>query len=103
MLRVIELVEVSPYYLLCKFNNGEIRKLDVLPIIEHHKHLEGIDSLLTEVIFAQARVGDFGEIVWDKIIKTLENGVEMSWDYDISPEFAYENSILIKNPFIKIP
>ncbi len=41
MLRVIERINVSPYSLLCKFNNGVIKKLDILPIIEKHKHLNG--------------------------------------------------------------
>ena len=103
MLRVVEIIEVTPYYFICIFNNGEIRKLEVLALIDSQKHLEVIDSLLNEVIFKKVRIGDFGEIVWDKIIKTHENGEEVSWDYDISPEFAYENSILIKNPFMKIP
>ncbi len=80
MLRVIEIVETSPYYLQCKFNNGAIKKLDVKPIIEHHLHLSGVEDLLNETIFNKVRIGEFGEIVY----------------YDISPEFAYQNSTFVE-------
>ena len=42
MLRITEIIEKSPYYLICRFNNGIVKKLDVLPIIENHKHLNGV-------------------------------------------------------------
>jgi hypothetical protein len=48
MIRVTEIIEKSPYYLLCKFNNGSVKKLDVLPIIKNHTHLKGIESLLKQ-------------------------------------------------------
>jgi hypothetical protein len=32
--------------------------------------------------------------VWNKIVKTTDNGIETVWDYDISPEFAYQNGYL---------
>lgn len=92
MIRVTEIVDKSDYSLLCKFNDGAVRKLDILPIIENHKHLKGVERLLNKSIFENVRIGEFGEIVWDRIVQTTDNGVEIYWDYDISPEFAYENS-----------
>ena len=92
MLRVVEIIETSPYCLQCKFNNGEIKKLDVKPIIEHHIHLNGVQDLLNESVFKKVSIGEFGEIVWVKIVKTVQDGKEIKWDYDISPEFAYQNS-----------
>jgi hypothetical protein len=94
MIRITEIKVATPYLLLCKFNNGQIKKLDVLPVIEQHKHLDGVSTLLNEAFFKKVRIGEFGEIVWDKIVKTTQDGKEIYWDYDISPEFAYENSIL---------
>ena len=91
MIRVTEIIEKSPYYLLCRFNNGLVKKLDVLPIIKNHTHLKGVDSLLNEAVFKNVRIGEFGELVWDKIVKTTDNGVIIYWDYDISPEYAYQN------------
>ena len=91
MIRVTEIIEKTPYYLLCKFNDGAIKKLDVLPLIKNHSHLKGVESLLNEAIFQNVRIGQFGEIVWDRIVKTTDNGVDTYWDYDISPEYAYQN------------
>lgn len=93
MLRITEIIEKSPYYLVCKFNNGEVKKLEIMPIIENHKHLDGVESILNVGVFYNVQIGDFGEIVWNKIVKTNQNGVETLWDYDISPEYAYHNGV----------
>lgn len=95
MLRVTKIVEKSCYILVCKFNNGIVKQLDILPIIENHRHLNGVQNLLDESVFFSVRIGEFGEIVWDKLVKTNTDGVEVDWDYDISPEYAYQNSIAV--------
>ena len=89
-MRVTEIIEKSSYSLVCKFNNGVVKKLDILPIIENHKQLEGVQNLLNESVFNTVRIGEFGEIVWDKIVRNSHNAEEIYWDYDISPEFAYK-------------
>jgi len=94
MIRVTEIIEKTPYYLLCKFNDGSVKKLDILPLINNHTHLKGVETLLNEAVFRNVRIGELGEIVWDRIVKTTDNGVETYWDYDISPEFAYQNGYL---------
>lgn len=93
MIRVAEIEKKEPYILTCKFNNGLTKKLDILPLIKNHKNLEGIDKLLDTAIFDSVQIGEFGEIVWKNIIKSTYNGEETIWDYDISPEFAFENAI----------
>jgi hypothetical protein len=93
MIRVTEIIEKSPYYLLCRFNDGSVKRLDVLPLITNHSHINGVESLLNEAVFRNVRIGDFGEIVWDRIVMTTVNGVETFWDYDISPEYAYHNGL----------
>jgi len=93
MIRITNITVIPHYQLNCRFNSGAIRKLNVLPIIEHHKHLTGVESLLNEEIFANVRIGEFGEIYWENIVKTEYDGQVLFWDYDISPEFAYQNSI----------
>lgn len=100
MIRVTEIINKTPFTLVCKFNNGMIRKLDILPIIENHKKLDGVQNLLNESVFNTVRVGEFGEIVWDKIVKNSHNGEVTLWDYDISPEYAFEYSILVESSLI---
>ena len=92
MLKVSSIEKAEPYFLICRFNNEVIKKLDILPLIENHKNLEGIDQLLKTNIFNQVSIGEMGEIVWPNIIRTIHNGVVTIWDYDISPEFAFENA-----------
>jgi len=93
MIRVTQISVITNYNLICKFSSGEIKKLDVLPLIERHRHLTGVESLLNEDIFKNARIGQFGEILWEKIVTTAYDNEVLCWDYDISPEFAYQNSI----------
>jgi hypothetical protein len=92
MIRITQ-IEIIPHYnVICEFNSGVKKKLAVLPIIERHKHLSGVENLLNEDVFKNARIGQFGEIVWEKIVKTEHDGQLFYWDYDISPEFAFQNS-----------
>ena len=88
MIRVTEIIDKSPYSLLCKFNDGAVKKVDILPLIEDHKHLKGVERLLNKAVFDNVRIGEFGEIVWDRIVQTIDNGEEIYWDYDISPQRA---------------
>lgn len=92
MIRITNITVIHPYQLNCKFNSGAIKILNVLPIIEHHKHLKGVESLLDEKIFENVKIGEFGEIYWENIVKTEYDGHVLYWNYDISPEFAYLNA-----------
>ncbi len=95
MIKVISIEKIEPYYLVCRFNNQVVKKLDIYPLIQQHKNLQGIDQLMANEIFNKARIGEMGEIVWDKIITTKHLNETIVWDYDISPEFAYEHASLI--------
>ncbi len=95
MIKVTEIYIEKPYVLRCVFNNKEVRLLNALPIIENQKHLKGVDQLFDELVFANVVVGELGEITWRNIVTTEYNGNSTCWDYDISPEFAYSNSINI--------
>lgn len=92
MLRITEIVEKKNSILLCKFNTGEVKSLNVLPIIENHKNIKGVEKLLDNSIFKTAQIGQFGEIYWPKLITSSHNNEEVVWNYDISPEYAYYNS-----------
>jgi hypothetical protein len=92
MIRITDIKVTPPYNLICRFNSGDIKQLDVLPIIKQHKHLIGVEKLLNEEVFKKVRIGEFGEIVWDKIVITEHNGEQICWDYDISPEYAFQHA-----------
>ena len=95
MIKVTSIDILEPYFLVCRFNTGITKKLDVFPLIQNHEKLKGIEKLLDGKTFKKVRIGDAGEIVWDKIITTSYRGEDQIWDYDISPEFAFENALQI--------
>lgn len=86
MLKVVSIDQIEPYVLTCSFNNGSRRKLDVLPLIQKHNHLNGASELLNEAQFKKAQIGEMGEVFWKGIIR---NSANETWDYDISPEFIF--------------
>lgn len=95
MLKIISVRVKEPYQLVCKFNTNEVKVLNALPILENQAQLDGISSLLNEELFSCVELGIFGELCWKKIVNITYQGVSTCWDFDISPEYAYEHSELI--------
>ena len=93
--KITDISFLELFKILCTFNNGEQRILD-LTLILNDKYSK---KICNEGIFKQAKVGSLGEIYWEGIaeIKDL-NGNVIPCEYDISPEFAHMNSIPIENP-----
>ena len=91
MLKINHIKLPGDYTIVCTFNNGITKAINVLPLLEKHKHLPGIEKLKEKNIFLKARIGIFGEIVWDKIIQSANANENELWDYDISPEFVFYN------------
>jgi len=94
MFKVKKIIEVTPYSIVCELNNGILKKLDVLPLIENHSNFIGIDQLKNKSIFESVAIGEMGEIYWENII-TFSNNEK--WNYDISPEFIFHNGITIQS------
>jgi Protein of unknown function (DUF2442) len=93
MLKISHINLLEDYTILCTFNNGITKAIDIMPLLEKHKHLSGIEKLKEKNVFSNARIGMFGEIVWDKIIRFSNSGKDEMWDYDISPEFVFYNGV----------
>ncbi len=81
--------------ILCFFENGELRLFNVRDSIQD-RYIDIITS--DNKIFKSAQIGKFGEIYWADMgeIRDLKGNVILC-EYDISPEFVYENSIAIQN------
>ena len=73
MLKINEINIQDDFRILCIFNNGISKIIHVLPLLQNHKHLPGIEKLKEVNTFAKARIGLFGEIIWDNIIE-FKNG-----------------------------
>lgn len=92
MFKVKKIITVTPYSIICELNNGILKKLDILPLLEKHANFQGIDQLKNKATFESVAIGDMGELFWKNIITTSNNE---KWDYDISPEFIFHNGITI--------
>jgi hypothetical protein len=88
MLKINKILKIDTFNITGQFNDGQIKKLDVYPLIQNHLHLKGVNNLLDLSVFKKAKVGDFGEIFWSNIVETKN---ETLLDYDISPEYFYFN------------
>lgn len=88
MLRVSKIVSINQQFILCELNNGLQRKLDINSIIENHHHINGVLQLKDLTILKTAQIGEMGEIFWSNLVLNSKNE---TWNYDISPEFVFEN------------
>ena len=94
MLKIIQINVEKNLHVRCHFNNGEIKVIDILPILNNHSKLKGIQKLYQQEFFEKVEIGEFGELVWRNCIELDHDGQSQLWDYDISPEFVYQLSLL---------
>ena len=87
MLKIINIKSISNFTITCEFNNGIEKEIDVLPLLNAHKNLKGIEKLKDKNNFRNAKIGFLGEIYWENIIENSKTNE--IWNYDISPEFVY--------------
>jgi hypothetical protein len=93
MIQVSKILSIQPFEITCLLSNGVIKKLNVLPLIENHLHLDGVEKLKESSVFLSASIGAMGEICWKDIVKSKDGLTTM--DYDISPEFLMHNGITL--------
>jgi hypothetical protein len=92
-MKVKKIIELKPYYLIFEFENGEIKKLVV------DQFLNGQDSFSVERIlnpshFIKAQIGSLGQLYWPEAAHMKDiNGDMILCEYDMSPEFIYNNSV----------
>jgi hypothetical protein len=92
MIKTTKIIEIKPYKILCSFNNGELRQLDLESVLSTEDKY--VQKILTPDVFSKVKIGEFGQIYWENIaeIKDL-NGKSIPCEYDLSPEFVYYNSV----------
>jgi len=93
MIKPIKIVDIAPYYIVCLFNNGELRKFTVEPIFFSKVNKSIIDNIFSINTFNTAKIGTLGQLYWDNVATMKdEKGNPISCEYDISPEFVYHHS-----------
>ncbi len=93
MLKAVEIINSNPYKIVCKFNTGEIREINLENLILESNSLVNKEKLLDPAFFNKAAIGNFGELFWENAayIRDLK-GEMISCEFDLSPEFVYFNS-----------
>ncbi len=91
MNRVVNISFQEPFKILCVFNNGEQRILDIEQVLDTEQ--EYAKKVFDQKVFNKAKVGAFGEIFWEGIAEMKDlNGSVIPCQYDICPDFAYLKS-----------
>ncbi|WP_445734943.1 hypothetical protein [Mariniflexile sp.] len=95
MNKIINIYIQEPFKILCFFENGEQKILDLQQVLNpEQKYMK---SILNKKVFNQAKIGSFGEIYWEGVAQMKDlNGITIPCNYDISPDFAYLKSISSK-------
>lgn len=98
MKRILEISYQEPFKIVCSFNNGEQRLLDLQYALNPKQKYT--QKILNNKTFKKAKIGVFGEIYWEGIaeMKDLE-GNTIPCEYDISPDFAYIKSMALEKEY----
>lgn len=92
MIKINRIVDIKPYQIKAKFNTGEIRTINFLPLIEKFTVLKN------PAVFAKAKIGDYPTISWDGLGRMQElDGTIVACPLDFSPETLYQLSTLQNN------
>ncbi len=92
MLKIQSIKILDSHKILCVFNTGETRILDITLSLDSNNLF--VKKLINQEVFKKAKLGQFGEIYWEEIGEIQElDGTISSCDYDISPQFVFYNSI----------
>ena len=93
MHKLLEIVEIDSFSIICTFTNGEVRKLEIDKILEAKKEDLYVKKILTPIVFNSVKIGELGQLYWENIAQMKdENGNFKPCEYDMSPEFVYYNS-----------
>ena len=81
--------------ILCVFNTGEKRILDLNNVLDSTNRL--VKKLTNPEVFKKAKIGAFGEVYWENVgeITELDGSISLC-EYDVSPEFVYYNGITVE-------
>ena len=92
MYRITEIITIEPYQISARFNSGEIRMINFLPLVEK------FTALKDPKVFAKAKIDSFPTISWDDLAFIRElDGTIKTCPLDFSPETLYLLSVAQSN------
>lgn len=78
---VSDIIEVKPYTVVCRFNNEEVRAVDLWPLLEKNR-VDGnvYAQLLDTNYFKTVQLDSYGTLTWDN-------------EVDFCPDVLYDMSV----------
>lgn len=91
MIKTLEILSVNLFSIICKFNTGEIK------VLEMDKVLSTTDKYSKQILdptkIKLVKIGEFGQLYWENMAEMRDiDGKMIPCEYDLSPEFVYANS-----------
>ena len=79
--KITKILSAEPYKVICVFNTGEIREIDLAQWVKEFKMLDNnwTSRLADPHFFETVKVAEYGTLVWDN-------------DIDLDPEVLYSMS-----------
>lgn len=97
MIKVTQIIEVKPFYIICKFNTGETKVFTLNEAMEDKSENRFVKKIKQEDVFAKVKIGEFGQLYWENSAEMKdEKGNTFICEYDMSPEFVYHHSKKLK-------
>ena len=85
MVRINKIIDINSFQITGQFNDGQIKRLDVCPLIKNHLYLNGVSSIFDETIFKNAtlpkRPGS--QLVTHSSVKYICAGSIPAWDTNV--------------------
>ena len=96
MIKVNKIIEIKPFYIICQFNTGEIKKIRVDEVLSKQKNVSYLNNVIKEPVFSKVKIGELGQLYWENTAEMKdENGKSFACEYDMSAEFVYYNAMKI--------
>jgi hypothetical protein len=94
MIKAVEIIEIEPYYVICKFSDASKRKLYIEPLFANKTNTYSAQQVLNQQNFIKAKIGDLGQLYWNNAAQIIDyNGKAIDCEFDISPEFVFYSSV----------
>ncbi|RRB00147.1 DUF2442 domain-containing protein [Larkinella rosea] len=93
--RIKQILLIEPYKVICLWNTGEVREVDLQTAINESKPQSPVAKLVDKQLFKQVKT-DGRTLYWDDLLTMIDyDGSRKPAPLDFDPDVMYERSRLI--------
>lgn len=95
--RILEIISTEPYQVTCLFTDGQIRLVNLKPLLDSWKQDTRTAPLLNFDVFKQVSVSEHGTLHWTNVLVHLPFlPPDLQYQpYDLDPDVLYEGSLYL--------